>query len=300
MQRLLYSSATLITLLTASFGIQNALTAKAANTSDPSTRIELSRPTEINSVLHIANRLGWRFQARSSRFRRGGFARGEGCPPNAEVIGITPFVDSEGNPLIKYNENNEREEIIAPVATTTQQRPTLFIHVPFSGGTRGLLTVQDYAPPRTSNSNARFPDYYYQLEFDVVGEMGIIGIRLPDNAPPLELGSRYEWKVSITCGSDSINDSLTTRGGILEMTSLDLEPSIANLDAYIEAGIWQESLTILAEDRYINGTGLQTTDGETYWELAMEAAGLSEFADEPIVQIVDPSVTPETDNALGD
>ncbi len=275
MHRFICSSATLVALLTVSVTtslIWNSLAAKTATVSDVPQSIG-HHPTTHDSILDpilLASRLsryGLRFRVSSSAFHRGGFRRGSSCLSDQEITGITPFEDENGDSLGDT----------APSYFTASHHPTFFIHIPQLPPTNGILTIENRDEPLTER-------YFYQAEFEVSGESGIVGIRMPEDAPPLEEGNDYVWQVSVACKPGDIQDSLTVHGGVLRFTDLGAELGEASLETYLDAEVWQEALTMVAEERF--GADTVDTELESDWAALMNSVGLSPFASEPIVQMI--------------
>lgn len=209
-----------------------------------------------------------RFRVRSSAYRRGGFSRGASCPVDGQITALTPFVDENDSPLAG----------IAPTYLTASSHPHFFFYIPQLPTTQGILTIQSSEDTTLSLTER----YYYKTAFTVQGDAGVVGIRLPDDAPPLEVGQSYVWRVSVACDPIDIQDSLTVHGGVLER--VEAGPG-ATLDAYADQGIWQEPLSILAEQYYAN-----PTDGAiaSNWADLLNSVGLDPaIATAPIVQIMD-------------
>lgn len=228
-----------------------------------------------NAVPMLSSRLSryrFRFGVRPSAFRRGGFRRGESCPNNQEITALTPFMDGDG----------DRLGDTAPAYLSASHHPTFFIYVPDLPATNGILTIQNQNEVMTER-------YFYSIAFNLTGESGIVGIQLPEDAPPLEPGVEYVWQVSVACVPGATRNSLTVHGGVVDVIDVTVAPGDDALETYLDAEVWQETLTILAQERYSssNGTGVGEAGIEADWRLLLDAAGLSAFADEPIIQWID-------------
>ncbi|MGF1522300.1 MAG: DUF928 domain-containing protein [Leptolyngbyaceae cyanobacterium] len=221
---------------------------------------------ESTGDLLVANRLrnrGLRFRVSSSAFRRGGFSRGT-CP-----VGAAPVM-----PVI---EGETAAVETAPAYMTASAHPTFFIQVPETEG-YGVFFIEDLS---LEGDNPQL----YEAEFDLTGEAGIIGIRVPDEAQALQVGSNYRWRATIFCGSgeEEEEDTILILGGEIERVA-DVEGTPEErLEQYLDAGIWQETATILAEYRYTDPSTATDED----WAILMEESGIPQFANEPIVDIVE-------------
>ena len=210
-----------------------------------------------------------RFRIRSSPYRRGGFSRGPSCPVDGQITALTPFVDENDSPLAG----------VAPSYLTASSRPHFFFHMPELPATNGILTIQ--SADTTLNITKR---YFHSVEFNVQGQAGIVGVRLSDQAPPLEIGQTYVWSVAVACDPGNIRDSLRGHGGVLERVA-DVGTGASNrLEAYANQGIWQEPLSILAEQHYAN-----PNDGAiaSNWVDLLNSVGLGpSITTAPIVEIL--------------
>ena len=212
-----------------------------------------------NTVL-TANRLrnrGMRFRVRSSRYRRGGFSRGS-CPDGAA-------------PVVPIGE----DETVAPAYLTASAHPTFLINFPELTEASGVIYVED------PNSPGRNPQLY-KATFDVTEQAGIMGIQMPSEAPMLEEGRTYRWRVVISCGAEGTEEStIVFSGGEIERVA-DIEGTREEqLEYYLQEGIWQETAEIIAAYRYDDPSAETDED----WAILMEASGISQFAETPITEI---------------
>jgi hypothetical protein len=131
----------------------------------------------------------------------------------------------------------------------------------------------------------------YETTFTLTDKPGIVGIRIPDSAQPLEVGQKYLWQLSVVCNPDEEQDRVYTNGWV---ERVPLEPTLANqlqqasprekLLLYADAGIWQDTLSTLAELRYNNPSD-QSLDRD--WASLMEEVNLQDFANKSVVQIAE-------------
>ncbi|MEO0457785.1 MAG: DUF928 domain-containing protein [Cyanobacteria bacterium P01_A01_bin.114] len=239
-----------------------------------------------DSAVLLSNRLrGYRFRVRSSRYRRGGIARGETCP--SEVIAsITPV-----------------SEDIQATATTylgTSAHPTFFVNVPELPETTLKLSVQPLDLSAVDANGELDPDQIdfrafdyekaiYEAEYVLASQMGgVVGLRVPSTAPPLELGTYYLWQVSVFCQPDGADpmaqdDGMILDGGIMERVE-DTATGSADerLTHYLSQGIWQDALSLVAAAYHAApNDGAAAQD----WADLMEIAGLPAYQTQPILAI---------------
>lgn len=222
---------------------------------------------EVMNVARLRNR-GLRFRVRASRYRRGGFSRGA-CPPE----GAAPVV-----PMVEGAESVDK----APAYLTASAHPTFFVSVPALSNATGVVFIED------PNSESRNPQIY-KANFTLNTQKGIVGISMPSDAPSLEEGSSYRWKVVIQCGAEeNSNDTMIIpAGGEIERTADISGTPEERLEYYLDEGVWQETVEILARERFQAGTAAADED----WQVLMEASGIPQFAETPIVAMVTAQLT---------
>jgi hypothetical protein len=209
----------------------------------------------------LANRLrnrGVSFRVSASRYRRGGFSRGS-CPEGAA-------------PVVPVAEDDQA----APSYLTASAHPTFLINVPEMTNATGVIYVED---PTSGDRNPQL----YKANFDLTDKSGIVGIEMPAEAPALEVGSSYRWRVVINCSPDTGEDNTVVFSGGEVQRVADMEGAVdEQLEYYLAEGIWQETAAILALNRY-NQTSATANDE---WAFLMEESGLPQYATTPIVAIV--------------
>jgi hypothetical protein len=236
-----------------------------------------SKLTSINysvassQELLIAGRLGFKLNVRPSLYRIGGFTRGSCSREDITVI----------SPPTRPEESSPRQDVESvAVDSTVSSHPTLFVNIPPEvSATTAELLVQNEAGDRE----------IYDTTFNLTGKPGIVGIRIPHTAPPLEVGQKYQWQFSVLCDPKDPTNRLSTSSWI-ERVSID--PTLASrieratpreqLSLYAEAGIWQDMLSTLAGLLYTNPNDQSLAQD---WASLMQTVNLNNFAKQPIVQI---------------
>jgi Domain of Unknown Function (DUF928) len=228
-------------------------------------------------------RLNWRVGVRASRYSVGGFSRSGTCSAPAK---LTPFV-----PPVRPEERINRFK--APVNLTVSSRPTVWVHVAdIPPNTEMQFTLQDEMGDRD----------LYSTRFTLDQESGLVGLRLPDSAPPLKLGSNYAWELAMTCpgedGSTS-TDQVSASGWLQRVNPQQLKPTATfdpsplarelakapELDKpalFAELGIWQDAVTTLLA---LQQTQPNNRDLQEDWRSLLNGAQLSQFVDAPVLNI---------------
>jgi len=223
--------------------------------------------------------LSFRLPVRASRWRFGGFARG--CTANPTAVNFANLQQTLAPiaPPLQAGEGHQGED--SPVDYTISEYPTVFIRVPDLQSATVNFTLQ----------NEDGTEELYATQFDLTGqEEGIIGVQIPTTVAPLEVGQTYAWQVlvSASCGQDSGEFRLNAGSWLKRvapegaLASIDQVPMRDRPEIYAEAGIWQETVSTLAELRLHAPTDSAIIES---WSSLMESVDLGEFATEPILQI---------------
>jgi hypothetical protein len=201
----------------------------------------------------------------------GGFYEGVCSPVDIAVV-------SPVSPPTQPEERSPGNDVA--VDSTVSAHPTLFVNIPAElPSTTDELVVQ----------NEMSEQELYATKFNLTNKPGIVGIRILDTAPALEVGQKYFWQVSIPCNPDDPTVRIDATGWI---ERVQLDPTLANrieqatprkkLALYAEAGIWQDTLSTLAELLYSNPNDQSLAQD---WVSLMQSVNLNDLANQPIVQI---------------
>lgn len=162
-------------------------------------------------------------------------------------------------------------------ALTVAERPTLFVYMPETSVREVFFSLED-------ENNT----YHYQTKLPISGEAGIMSVKLPNDAPPLQVGTQYKWSLVMMCGQRLRPDSPAVQGSIRRIEPQGmLQGGIGNGSAlesaalYGEAGVWYDMLASLAEARRSqpNDPTLAAT-----WSDLLTSVGLEAIAAEPLLQ----------------
>jgi len=180
---------------------------------------------------------------------------------------------------------------IPPVPQTISERPTIYLRIPKF---RGLVTFRLYKDKDTASATQ---DKVYEKKFEINNDEGIIAFKLPDDAPILEVGQIYIWRMKF---SDLQN--LTTLEGSIRRTlpskqlTEELSKSSKAIDraAFLaKAGIWFDMLQVLAEAQTTVPVNSEARDA---W-VEMLKEGFKEQQKPPTstapAPMIQPSATPE-------
>ncbi len=192
----------------------------------------------------------------------GGASRGSGqCPEDttAQNLAVTPLMPAVSEAL------------------TVAERPTLFVYVPQTSAREVFVSLE-------GENNT----YHYQTKIPLTNQGGIVSFRLPQEAPPLQVGASYKWSFILMCGQRLRPDSPAVQGTIRRIepnATLEAQANSGSLlqsaAVYGEAGVWYDMLASLAEARRSqpNDPNLATT-----WSDLLTSVGLEAIATEPLLQ----------------
>lgn len=122
---------------------------------------------------------------------------------------------------------------------------------------------------------------------DLPAEPGILALKPNVQLQP---GQDYRWTFTLLCGADDDDPSaFVTVGGVISQVrpAMDLAKQLQDksasdrLGAAVDAGLWYETLTILAELQRNEAT--RNLAGSE-WVAVLSAVGLGSIAQAPLVQ----------------
>ncbi|WP_448534401.1 DUF928 domain-containing protein [Parathermosynechococcus lividus] len=174
---------------------------------------------------------------------------------------------------------NQRLTALLPntnLGQTAVAKPTFFVFVPTSTASQGELVITDPQNRDVSTTVVRLP-----------AQPGILALQ-----PTVELnpGQDYRWSFTLLCGADADDPSaMVSVSGVVERIQprSDLAKKLAasnvgdRLSAAVDAGLWYETLAILADLQR------QTTTKDmarSEWQAVLNAVGLEAIAQAPLVQ----------------
>ncbi|MEH2071493.1 MAG: DUF928 domain-containing protein [Nostoc sp.] len=156
--------------------------------------------------------------------------------------------------------------------TTIEEHPSFLFYVPYASDfTSGEFVLEDEAKHQT----------IYKTSF--TGTPGVVNLRLPSKAAPLEIGKQYRWYFNIYCQKDK--QPFANVEGYIKREQLKpaLKTQLAKatprqqVNLYAANGIWYEALSTANELRRPNSQ-------DTSWTALLKAVGLNDFATEPKVE----------------
>ena len=156
------------------------------------------------------------------------------------------------------------------VGTTVAPNPTVYLYVPATTEKQAEFVLVDL-------TNRKF---LYETTFQLSGTPGIIKLTLPKTVE-LKPGSHYQWHFGIICDPQDQSKNRVLQGFLERKTlSREQERQLEEADepleqakVYAEAGVWGETLTIIAQLRESN---------PQVWKDFLDSVDLEEIAPNPI------------------
>ncbi len=193
----------------------------------------------------------------------GGASRGDRCSQDRQDL--APYL----TPLLPASQKN----------LTLEQRPIFLVYLPKTAARKAFFSLKD------SQGND-----YYQTFLDLSEKSGIVQIPLPEDAPILEINKDYKWSFVILCDRNLRPDSPLVEGNVrriaLEDNSQlksDLQKSTTEIEkakVYANAGIWYETLAILAQLKQSNP---ENEALDRAWIDLLKSVGLDHFSEAELI-----------------
>jgi Domain of Unknown Function (DUF928) len=128
---------------------------------------------------------------------------------------------------------------------TVSKHPTFWLYVPYQSVDVKLILKDE---------NTK--DKVYERKFQVKNGPGIVSIKMPEDAPSLELNKKYRWRFDLFCNQ---TDSLSVNGVVQRVAmpsglenSLKKASPLERINLYGKNSLWYETFTELAELRRRN------------------------------------------------
>jgi hypothetical protein len=194
---------------------------------------------------------------RASRGLRGGAARG-GCLPNNDGL----------KPIVPMNQPQQTASSQADVevysVSTIAARPKFFVYVPQTSAQKAKFTLSSENEKNLVEASSENEKNLVEATFALTGTPGVVSFSLPTNAPPLEVGKTYKWSVQIVCetGDGDNGGNLIAEGEVeriqppAALVNIEKVAPRQRLDLYVDAQLWYDSVTTLAELQHTNPQNL--------------------------------------------
>lgn len=172
-----------------------------------------------------------------------------------------------------FAEKTPLKALVPPtnIGLTTESHPTFFLYLPKTVAQSAEFVLRD----------ADQKDVYRAM-VPLSGQSGLVSFRLPDDAPELQEGKEYEWFFNVICKpSDRLQDYFVTAWVQRVQPDEKLAESLKTVanrqrpNLFAQAGIWQDTLTVLTELRRGNPADSSLMNE---WNELLKSQGLSQVS----------------------
>ncbi len=209
----------------------------------------------------------------------GGTARTQPAPRKAKFSG---FFAPTGRAMPKDSEGGASRGRCLQNRTGIQDTVTLLTPEGNSGLTISARPTFIANIDQTSANQVFFSlknedeSYFFEMTMSLPNsDSSLVKFPLPENAPPLEMGEQYRWSVAVICGNKLGPDSPWASGWVERVETTDQE-TVATLSPleqasyYGKAGLWYDTVAVLANHRENNGT-----DADSAWVQLLNEGGIT-------------------------
>lgn len=162
---------------------------------------------------------------------------------------------------------------------TTSKTPTLFWYVPATNATVGEFRLLDAAEQEIYSSTVAIPDV-----------PGVVSVQLPATVTEqMQLQQDYRWQFSLRCDANEPSKNPFVEGIVQRVepsSTLQDSLTIATTPSdvatvYAKAGIWQDAIATLAEQRCLKPNDVSV---QTSWTNLLRSVQLDSFTDAPLTK----------------
>ncbi len=160
---------------------------------------------------------------------------------------------------------------------TVSARPTFFVYLPPTLSKEVFFSLQDEQGK-----------HHYQTRLKLSGKGGIISITLPENAPELDMNKHYLWFFAPIQPNGILQpDNYVVTGWVKRVqpkvtgSRQSSSSAIEQATAYAQAGIWYDTLKVLAMAQKSQSDNATLTQE---WKALLEQMELSAIATQPFAE----------------
>jgi hypothetical protein len=224
-------------------------------------------------------------------------AASRGCFPDIQsqspLTALVPFKKQD----LATKQKDKSGEIDVPMnvwGLTTSERPSFWFYVPY---TKDVANLSAEFVLLEHTGKDVYGKKVYRNAIALPLKPGIISVSLPSTVAPLQVDKTYRWYFNIYCRPSQTGNS-SVMGGEADLLNVEGDihrvnpnPEVAQqlavtsdprvkIAIYAAAGIWYDSLTLLAQLRLVNPNDV---DLATDWQTLLESIKLSQISDVPLL-----------------
>jgi Domain of Unknown Function (DUF928) len=160
--------------------------------------------------------------------------------------------------------------------TTLSERPTVMVYLPASSALEAVFSLKDEAG-----------NMQHQMTIPVAGKSGVIGVKLPNDAPALAVGKNYQWFLALKIDGQLSPSTPYVDGWIQRIqpstelaTAMQQKDALKQAEALGKNGVWYDCVATLAA-LHISQPNNPTIIKQ--WEELLSSVSLKEIVTAPLV-----------------
>ncbi len=161
---------------------------------------------------------------------------------------------------------------------TLESHPSFLLYVP-----KNIASEIVFLSIKDENNND-----FYQTKITFEKKTGIVKIKLPSDAPGLEIGKDYQWSVALMSGGTLKPDTPFVQGYVRRINAelafkeqLERATALERASAYGKAGLWYETVATLADLKQSNHNDANIT---SQWQQLLTSVGLEKIVTQPFAE----------------
>jgi hypothetical protein len=199
--------------------------------------------------------------------------------PTVSASGITRSAGCAYACLIALMPDLKQEN--KPIPQTISERPTIYFLTPEFNGSVQFILYEDNVVPAKPKPESGLPasskKQIYEKSFAISNNAGIIAMKMPDEAPILEVGKNYTWKFIVKGKTiegykvvqGKMRRVLPTKNLVTQLPTISKPLERAAL--FAQEGIWFEAVQALADAQLTVPTN---TEALEEWTSLLKSAKL--------------------------
>ena len=209
--------------------------------------------------------------------RRAGMGSRGNCP--GVKMPLTALVPFEAQTNANGNGNQSSIGIVG--GRTTSERPNFLFYVPYTQQNLDKSSAEFILEDSKGRS------VYENKQVALPSQAGVIGIPLPKNVKPLEVGQTYRWYFKVRCDRQTGSVPVFVEGDIQRVSlnsnvteQLQAAGAKQKIEIYKKENLWFDALNMLAQKRQSSS---QDASFEQDWQNLLQDVKLGEIATAPLV-----------------
>lgn len=160
------------------------------------------------------------------------------------------------------------------IGFTVAERPTIYIYVPQISAQQIFFSLQ-----------TETGEQHFQHQMKLPETPGIIGVQLPEDAPPLKENVNYRWRMAFICGEALEPDSPEYVGWVRRLPreeySISSELSLKKVQDLAQAKLWYDTIFSLVQLKKQEPDNPSLIEN---WTELLSSVGLEAIANQPILK----------------